>query len=64
MDNKEQLFRVIKWVLRFLLYTMIVVVIYDYTQRDYITLDGDITILIHVLLTGIIMYALVHHREM
>jgi hypothetical protein len=69
MGNKDQIYKVIKWILRLMLYIMIVIIIFDFTQRTKISsdinmLEYDLMILIHVLLLGVITYWLVHHKEM
>ncbi len=69
MGNKDQIYKVIKWILRLMLYIMIVIIIFDFTQRTKISsdinmLEHDLMILIHVLLLGVITYWLVHHKEM
>lgn len=69
MGNKDQIYKVIKWILRLILYIMIVIIIFDFTQRTKISsdinmLEHDLMILIHVLLLGVITYWLVHHKEM
>lgn len=69
MGNKDQIYKVLKWILRLMLYIMIVIIIFDFTQRTTVSsdiniLEHDFMILIHVLLLGVITYWLVHHKEM
>ena len=69
MGNKDQTYKVFKWILRLMLYIMIVIIIFDFTQRTTVSsdinmLEHDLMILIHVLLLGVITYWLVHHKEM
>ncbi len=69
MGNKDQIYKVFKWILRLMLYIMIVIIIFDFTQRTTISsdinmLEHDLMILIHVLLLGVITYWLIHHKEM
>ena len=69
MGNKDQIYKVFKWILRLMLYIMIVIIIFDFTQKTTVSsdinmLEHDLMILIHVLLLGVITYWLVHHKEM
>ncbi|MDF2484846.1 MAG: hypothetical protein K0S47_4685 [Herbinix sp.] len=66
MHNKEQVFKVLKWILRFFIYIMIIIIIFDFTNlpSGSSVLEHNIKILIHVLVLGIATYGLVHFKEL